>query len=640
MVAPFLLFAPSPYPCALAAMLFVALQAGIMAHGSFGHFNLLTAVLCVPLILPGACPSVFVGLSAGANGVSPSSALRWLVAVFYLVGGLVHIPFTSGLSRSLASFPQIGRWNSAGRRGFMAIVRSLGPFRLVHAYGVFPPHTAPGLKIVPVVEGSMDSRSWRRYQYRFMISSPSQPPRWCAPHQPRLDYRMFYEGIGTTPDNMMAGILALHEPYALSRAGFCDRLMERLLTDCDGPVAKLFGHNPFEGGKPPKFVRIRTVCFEPVGLKTLGTDWWFETPLGPNRPSTRAQHGALWRHYIDEPEVLHFDGVFHRARCEHHVTGTPCREGAPAARVPAPTAVPFAREHLVYDGTRPAVVSVLRIGAQDIAAFWRWVDACTHSGPCDWSRLSLCAEASRREHSHETLWRFELVLSRYTMQLAVRLAPLCWAPGFPTPTALAPPEGEPAVSSWFDLTLLCHHIISLGRDAVTAALHDPQGTLQRVWPTGMGRWDVVSAVRKELEPTAQKAQTRRRTNSPLRRERAKGDRADGVSNETLTVQRSALLYATLWWETLCWHGAKWRLASVAASPWRLATPAPDSGFMELVELIMAHCKQADDGDDSLTSERHVKLDQDDQLAWRDETGRRLGHGVASPARIRASQPTN
>ena len=49
---------------------------------------------------------------------------------------------------------------------------------------------------------------------------------------------MFYEGLGTTPDNWMGGTMALQEPYALSRAGFCDRLLQRLLEG-DGPVSLL-----------------------------------------------------------------------------------------------------------------------------------------------------------------------------------------------------------------------------------------------------------------------------------------------------------------------------------------------------------------------------------------------------------------
>ena len=54
--------------------------------------------------------------------------------------------------------PAITNFNGRNDR---SDVRALEPWRLVHAYGVFPPHTAPGLKIVPVVEG-WDGQRWRR----------------------------------------------------------------------------------------------------------------------------------------------------------------------------------------------------------------------------------------------------------------------------------------------------------------------------------------------------------------------------------------------------------------------------------------------------------------------------------------------
>ena len=137
-----------------------------------------------------------------------------------------------------------------------------GVFDPISCSGVFPPHTAPGLKIIPVVEG-WDGTRWRRYEYRFQLSGRASRPRWAAPHQPRLDYRMFYEGLGLSPDNLLAGSLALHEPYALSHAGFCDRLLQRLLEG-DGPVASLFGVNPFAGTRP-KLVRMVTIGLEPSG---------------------------------------------------------------------------------------------------------------------------------------------------------------------------------------------------------------------------------------------------------------------------------------------------------------------------------------------------------------------------------------
>ena len=74
---------------------------------------------------------------------------------------------------------------------------------------------------------------------------------------------MFYEGIGSTPDNQMAGTLALHEPYALSHASFCDRLIQRLLEG-EGPVSELFYINPFRGEPPPTLMRMLTIALEPT----------------------------------------------------------------------------------------------------------------------------------------------------------------------------------------------------------------------------------------------------------------------------------------------------------------------------------------------------------------------------------------
>ena len=59
--------------------------------------------------------------------------------------------------------------------------------------GVFPPHTAPSLKIVPVLQGSADGVSWLDYEWRDMICDVKRPPPFVAPRQPRVDYKLFYE---------------------------------------------------------------------------------------------------------------------------------------------------------------------------------------------------------------------------------------------------------------------------------------------------------------------------------------------------------------------------------------------------------------------------------------------------------------
>ena len=53
----------------------------------------------------------------------------------------------------------------------------------------------------------------------------------------------------------------------------------------------------------------------------------------------------------------------------------------------------------------------------------------------------------------------------------------------------------------------------------------------------------------------------------------------------LCVQSAAFVYALLWWPTVAWHGAKWRLCSKLCSPWEIGKPRKDAGVLELVALI-------------------------------------------------------
>ena len=517
--------------------------------------------------------------------------------------------------------------------------RGAQPYRLCHSYGVFPPHTAPPLKLIPVVEGSDDGgRTWQRYLYRYMLSGAASPPRWCAPHQPRLDYRMFYEGLGSTPDNLLAGTLALHEPYALSRAGFCDRLLQRLLEG-DGPVSRLFGHNPFAGRRPTS-LRMVLLSLEPAAG---GPHYWREAVWGVHRPPV-AVDTALWDHYCDEPEVLHWDALFFRRACAAHLGA------ADAAGGLAPTAVTFARPAVAYDG-RALRATTLAISETDVAAFWNDLiggDFASAADRRDWAQLATCVASVRARFDRRALWRFEILLSRYSAQLATVLAPWLWAPGWPQPTALQPPPGAPAVESWFDLLLVCHHIIGLGRAAFDDALADPASMLRAasaggIWPDALlrpdfsaaggsatatgaacaatgaacaatGTWDVVRAAEEEVARAAELA-ARPRT-------RHGGASPHGAAARALSVQSAAFLYVVVWWDTVTWHATKWRLCQRACSPWQLGAPRRGAGVLELVALV-THFVPAPEAEG--LAEAYPLLTQGDDLLWRDESGRRLGH---------------
>ena len=642
-LAPWLLFVPGigSLPTQFTAILFIGLMFGILLHGSFGHFNTLTFALSLPLVFPDSAPPL-TSSPLSAYYDTPHGLLCSLALLFYLFTGLIHLPFTSGLSRSIPYFPQIDKWASPYRRALLSALRLLQPFRLVHSYGVFPPHTAPPLKIIPVVEGSDDGgQTWKRYRYRWMLSGADSVPCFCAPHQPRLDYRMFYEGLGTTPDNMMAGTLALHEPYALSRAGFCDRLMQRLLEG-DGPVSRLFAYNPFEGGKP-ELVRMITICLEPTpkppAYSFLWHDYWRETVLGPNRPPTK-KAGAIWKHnkewrhlfhtqpdvwsrFVDEPEVLHWDTLFYRRSCAEH-----CEANAPDGGGLAPRVATFSRPALAYDGIE---LEKFTLAFYTSGAFWRWfLPKAIELKDSDWRSLR---EAGRTLHTKdgESIWESEMILSRLSIQLAAKLAPFLWAPGWPNPTAPHPPEGSPAVSSWFDMMLVCHHIILSGKteEAFKQNLADPEACIRRIWPPGVGTWNVVEAVKAELqtskpsEPEAPPQPKGRARTSP---KRGRAPPPSQQTNEmTLSVRSGAFMYILLWWPTFQWHATKFRLCQNLCAPWQLATPREGAGVLELVELLVKLVPAP--GETVVgAGESYPKMKQGEDLLWRDESGRRIGFG--------------
>ena len=83
--------------------------------------------------------------------------------------------------------------------------------------GVFPPHTAPSLKIVPVLQGSADGVSWLDYEWRDMICDVKRPPPFVAPRQPRVDYKLFYE----VRNIILAGVSAAVLLSKRSSCGAC-----------------------------------------------------------------------------------------------------------------------------------------------------------------------------------------------------------------------------------------------------------------------------------------------------------------------------------------------------------------------------------------------------------------------------------
>ena len=163
--------------------------------------------------------------------------------------------------------------------------------------------------------------------------------------------------------------------------------------------------------------------------------------------------------------------------------------------------------------------------------------------------------------------------------------------------------------------LLCHHIIGGGAEAFAAALADPAAAVRAVWPPGVGRWCVVSEVEAQLaeEDRQSNGATQKRSSaSPRPARAAAAAAAAALSRERpereLCVQSAAFVYALLWWPTVAWHGAKWRLCAQLCSPWEIGKPRKDAGVLELVALIARYARD-DPGE-------HIpRAVQDAELKW-------------------------
>ncbi|MBI3449245.1 MAG: lipase maturation factor family protein [Acidobacteria bacterium] len=261
LVAPWLIFAPRRVRHAGAAAL-LFLQVAIMATGNFAFFNLLTLALCVLLLDDTAWPMRFrrvrPGDRAGGEAGWSRAARRVLVpfaAVIFAVGTMQMT------DRMRLPIPYPGPLRS--------IEEAIAPFRSVSSYGLFASMTTYRHEIV--LQGSRDGATWLDYEFRFKPGDVSRPPRFVAPHQPRLDWQMWFAALGSYQRN----------PWVVE-------LMKRLLEGSP-PVVGLLERNPFPDG-PPSQIRAIVYDYHMTSgeERRAGGAWWRREYLGPYAPTLTA----------------------------------------------------------------------------------------------------------------------------------------------------------------------------------------------------------------------------------------------------------------------------------------------------------------------------------------------------------------
>ena len=220
LAVPFLIFAPRRLKH-VAAAAFVFLQLLIMTTGNYTCFNLLAMLLCLSL-LDDSFWGKFLARLRRRSVPAPSRGFRALSAALLAVMLLVGATQLANMFSVPVPAPA------------KALVEVLSPFGVINSYGLFATMTTMRIEIE--VQGSNDGDNWQTYGFRYKPGDPAQAPRWVAPHQPRLDWQMWFAALGSYRENPWFG-----------------NFVVRLLT-ASPDVLRLLYSDPF-GGIAPKYVR-------------------------------------------------------------------------------------------------------------------------------------------------------------------------------------------------------------------------------------------------------------------------------------------------------------------------------------------------------------------------------------------------
>lgn len=261
----------------LAGLVQIAFQGAIIVSGNYCFFNYLTIALCLLVVDDTAWKAVrswfkkrpWFKTQIEPSRVEPVEAEvaprkvlrpwpRWVVGPVAAGIFLASIPvFVGGLH------PDREEWPAPTN----SVLRVLRPFHLVNSYGLFRDMTTERPEII--LEGSNDGKKWKPYEFMYKPGDLSRRPAFVAPHQPRLDWQMWFAALRGNWRNV----------YWFR--GLCRRLLEG-----SEPVLGLLAVNPFPE-KPPRYLRAILYNYNfttPAERKKSG-NWWKRERKGLYMPS-------------------------------------------------------------------------------------------------------------------------------------------------------------------------------------------------------------------------------------------------------------------------------------------------------------------------------------------------------------------
>lgn len=263
---PFLIFAPRRLRH-FASIALIALQLLILLTGNYCFFNLLTIALCLLLFEDSALwriiPEKWRARLQHQPQPMTGRQLHWprqiTVPLFCLT---LTATLVEGSLRFGARLP--------GPRPVLALVQWLAPLRTFNNYGLFAVMTTTRPEII--VQGSMDGENWSDYEFKYKPGELKRRPRFVEPHQPRLDWQMWFAALSNYQQNRWF-------------VSFCIRLLQG-----SPEVLRLLEHNPFPS-QPPRYVRALVYEYHFTDLATRHRTgaWWRRDLKGTYLPAIGLQ---------------------------------------------------------------------------------------------------------------------------------------------------------------------------------------------------------------------------------------------------------------------------------------------------------------------------------------------------------------
>jgi lipase maturation factor 1 len=193
LVVPWFIFGPRRLRLA-AAIVFGFFQVSNAATANYGFFCYLAAVLNVFLLddadvaraahwIPERWRRFMARLSATSPPHPPGPALGWAAragAALWLLVSLID---------ALMLFAEPGRGLSLAAPLFELNQR----FRVVNSYHLFASVTRE--RIEPQLETAGDDGVWSERDLRYKAGDPRRAPGFVAPHQPRVDFQLWFYGL-------------------------------------------------------------------------------------------------------------------------------------------------------------------------------------------------------------------------------------------------------------------------------------------------------------------------------------------------------------------------------------------------------------------------------------------------------------